>query len=287
MADLSDVSNALRDLVGATLYPTSDTTTSVADVPVRIMVGWPGPQDVDTSIAAGTTLVNVYPQPGMERNTSRVQADWQELTVPDATYTISAVGQAITIGGGAPATYFAQNIYAVISGVGYRYAAQVGDTASTVATGLQALIAADWSETTISGAVITLPATARIVALRIGVTGTIIKEVGRQERAWQIVIWAPSEAARTAVAKVIDPALRQMPRLLLADGTYGHLAYKKSPVTDLLQKAAVFRRDLIYTVEYGTTITQTAEQIVDFGLSISTPWAALRPNIPSQSTSEG
>lgn len=269
MADLSDVSTALRDLVGATLYPNGSSAASVTGADIRIMVGWPGPQDVDISIAAGTTLVNVYPQPGMERNTTRVQADWQELSVPAATYTLSASGQAITVAGSAPATYFAQNIYALICGVGYRYAAQSGDSAATVAAGLQALIAADWPAASVSGAVVTLPATARLDALRIGVTGTAIKEVGRQERSWQIVIWAPSEAARTAVAKAVDPVLRQTPRLALADGTTGHLVYKGSPVTDMLQKAGVFRRDLIYTVEYGTTITQASEQIVDFGVDLS------------------
>lgn len=128
---------------------------------------------------------------------------------------------------------------------------------------------ADWPSATASGAVITLPALASIDALRIGVTGTVIKEVGRQERSWQIVIWAPTEDARTAVVKAIDPILRQTPRLPLADGTYGHLSYKGSPVTDTLQKAAVFRRDLIYTVEYGTTVTETAEQIVEFDLDLS------------------
>lgn len=270
MADLSDVSAALRELIGTMLYPNGSSSASATGTDIRIMVGWPGPQDVDTSVAAGTTLVNVYPQLGMERNTTRVQADWQELSVPDASYTLSASGQAITVGGAAPAVYFVQNVYALISGVGYRYAAQSGDPVATVAAGLQALIAADWPVSTVSGAVVTLPPLARIDALRIGVTGTAIKEVGRQERSWQIVIWAPSDAARTAVAKAIDPVLRQTPRLLLADGTYGHLTYRSSPVTDMLQKAAVFRRDLIYTVEYGTTVTEAFEQIVAFGLDSST-----------------
>jgi hypothetical protein len=269
VADLSDVSMALRNLIGATLYPHGSATASVTKTAISIMIGWPGPQDVDAAIAAGTTLINVYPLSGMERNTMRVQADWQELTVPAATYTLSAAGQAITVGGAAPAAYFAQNVYTQISGVGYRYATQDGDTAATVAAGLLTLIEADWPSATVSGAVLTIPATARIEALRVGVTGTVIKEVGRQERSWQIVIWSPSEALRTTIAKAIDLVLRQTPRLLLTDGTYGHLSYKGSPVMDALQKAAVFRRDLIYTCEYSTTVSETTEQIVDFLLNFS------------------
>ena len=76
------------------------------------------------------------------------------------------VWQGSSVGGAAPAPYFPQNVYVQISGVGYRYAAQNGDTAATVAAGLQALISVDWPSASVAGAIVTLPATARIEALR-------------------------------------------------------------------------------------------------------------------------
>lgn len=273
MADLSDVSTALETLITSTLYPSGTDTSDVsaAGVVATIFVGWPGPQAVDDAMAAGTTLVSIYPQAGAERNTTRFQPLWRELSLPSPTYTLTASNDdlAITVGGAAPVSYFAQNLYARINGTSYCYTAQDGDGAETVAAGLGALIAADFSAVTVSGASITLPAECRLQALRVGVTGTKIKEVGRQDRTWQIIIWAPTDDARTAIAKVIDPKLRQTPRLTLADETYGHLSYRSSPVTDTLQKATIFRRDLIYACEFGTTVTEAAEQIVEFGVNIT------------------
>jgi len=86
-------------------------------------------------------------------------------------------------------------------------------------------------------------------------TGTAVKVVGEQERLFQMVIWAPTPAIRTAIAKVVDPALRQAERLVMPDNTYARLVYKSSPMSDVLQKSTIYRRDLFYTVEYATTVT--------------------------------
>lgn len=87
-------------------------------------------------------------------------------------------------------------------------------------------------------------------------TGKAVKEVGRQERVFQVVIWAASPEVRTAIARVVDPALRNTPRFALPDSSIMRLAYKSSPMNDMLQKAAIYRRDFFYTVEYVTTIEQ-------------------------------
>lgn len=87
-------------------------------------------------------------------------------------------------------------------------------------------------------------------------TGAAVKTVGEQERLFQITIWAPTPDLRAAIAKVIDPALRMTERFTLSDNTWARLTYKSSPMTDQLQKATIYRRDLFYTVEYSTTITQ-------------------------------
>ena len=86
-------------------------------------------------------------------------------------------------------------------------------------------------------------------------TGTAVKVVGEQERLFQIVIWAPTPAVRTAITKAVDPALRQAGRLAMPDNTYARLVYRSSPMTDMLQKSTIYRRDLFYTVEYATTVT--------------------------------
>ena len=264
MADLSDVMTALGTFIGGVLYPsgaTGEANSPACGVPVMIVAGWPSPQSLDTAMQAGKAVVSIYPT-ASERNTTRFPTDDEELSTQPGTFTISSVGQVITVGGAQPSPYYFQNLVAFVNGQPYRVQSQPSDTPASLAAALQALIAADISGSTVSGVSITLPATARIGALRIGTTGTLISEIGRQERAFQITAWASSPAMRDAVSPIVDVALRQTKFLTLADQTLGRLVYKSSPFSDFDQKQGIFRRDLIYTVEYGTTITTTGDQIV-------------------------
>jgi hypothetical protein len=264
MADVSDVVTALGGFVGSTLYPTTpsgEAASPVAGSPVRIEAGWPLPQALDDAMAAGKTHVSIYPRP-TERNTTRFPNTREEIPAPAATYTLTRSGQVLTVGGAAPNPYVAQNLAAFVNGKPYVYGATANQTPAQVAAGLRALIAADLAGTSIAGAAITLPATARIGALRVGTTGAVNREVRRQERQFQITVWAPSDAARTAVAKAIDLALAAITFLDLGDGTRGRILYVGSAYNDFAQKQAIYRRDLIYSVEFPTTITEAAAQMV-------------------------
>lgn len=269
MADLSDVIAALRATIGLALYPTQPASgNSVAGIPVLVQSGWPDPASLDklANDAAPPTstpraMVSIYPQP-TERNTSRMASDFDEADVPAATIAVSAVGQVITISGTQPNPFFAQNVAVLVNGKPYRVTSHPGDTPSTIAAALQTLIVADVAGTTVAGPAITLPTSARIGALRVGTTGMALREIGRQQRSFQIVIWAVRPSDRDAVAKVVDPALRAITNLLLADKSYGRLSYVGSPYNDFIQKQGLYRRDLVYAVEYSTTQAITAEQIV-------------------------
>lgn len=104
-----------------------------------------------------------------------------------------------------------------------------------------------------------------------GSTGTAIMEIRRQERTVQITIWAPTPAARDSIAKAVDPVLAVTHRFTLPDQTMARLIYKGSPMTDMLEKSRIYRRDLLYSVEYATTLTETdyaiKENIVNTTLS--------------------
>lgn len=104
-----------------------------------------------------------------------------------------------------------------------------------------------------------------------GDTGTALKEVGRQERLFQIVGWFPTPAVRSLVMGSLDAALRQVERYTLPDGSVARLVYKSSPMTDMLEKAAIYRRDLFYTVEYATTVTQEFYKIKQNTVNLTAP----------------
>lgn len=260
MADLSDVESALVALIAQTVYPNGTSQPSAAGIPVKVYAGWPTQSQLDADLAAGTAHVTVFPR-AEERNTTRYSKDWQGLSTSTPTLTLTVAGQTITVGGTVPPAGNPHNVSVLANGQSFAYAVQPTDTLTSIATALATLIAAGIAGTTSSGAVITLPSSARIAAARVGVTGTLIREIRRQERVFQLTVWADTPAHRDAVAQPVDVALAATQFLTLSDQSAARLIYKSCIITDLLQKAKLYRRDLLYIVEYATTQTATATQI--------------------------
>jgi hypothetical protein len=100
------------------------------------------------------------------------------------------------------------------------------------------------------------------IVARVGAVGNVIREIKRQKRGFQITFWCPTPALRDAIAPVCDVALSALSYLSLPDGTAGRIIYERSHSSDRTEKQGLYRRDLIYSVEYGTTQTQSAAQIV-------------------------
>lgn len=269
MADIIDAQNALVGLIAPVLYPNgtgqpSAVVVSGASVPCMVYPGWPVPAQLDADLAAGKAHISVFPTPS-ERNTTRYPKTWQQLSMNPATLTLTISGQQVTVGGSVPSpftTQSAQNMALVVGGKSYVYSVQAADTLTSIATALAALAAVDWPGTTNNAAVITFPVGAVPQTARVGVTGTVFREIRRQERVFQITIWASSPVIRDAIAALVDPVLAQTQFLTLADTTAARLIYKGSPVTDAGQKERLYRRDLLYTVEYATIQTQAAAEVV-------------------------
>ena len=87
---------------------------------------------------------------------------------------------------------------------------------------------------------------------------------GRQVQQFRIVCWCPNPLICDKTAIAIDLKLASQPFLELADGTKGRLVYVGGAVFDQSQDAALYRRDLIYSVEYATTNT-AAQPAMLFG----------------------
>lgn len=271
MADLSDVLNAIRDRCGSVLYPSggSGPATGVG-IPVLVAVGWPSPQSLDAAMTAGSAQLTIYPRTGMEQNTTRGLDDDESLSVNLATWALTLAGQTITVSGAPANPYAAQNLAALVNG--QIYVAQTtgaNDTASSLATALAAAINTGVPGTTSSGAAVTIPATARIGGVSVGVQGQVYTEVKRQRHQVQITAWCPTPESRDAIIKAIDPVLAAQTFLSMPDLTGARLRYAGTLYSDFDQKQAIFRRDLFYNVEYATIQTSAATQIVATKATVS------------------
>ena len=277
MADVSDAANVLVETAAAILYPNGTSQPSAAGgIAVRIYAGWPNTQRLDADLTAGICHVSVWTSDA-ERNTTRYPTKWKEAGRNTATLTLATAGQTITVGGTVPTAANPQTVTVFVNAKPYPYLVQVSDTLATIAAALIALIVVDVPSAAAAGSVITLPPTARIGALRVGVTGTVVRPTRQQERLFQITVWADTPAHRDAVAAALDAALSDMPRLVMPDDTWARLRYRNSPNTDKSQKANLYRRDLLYTVEFSTTVTVTASEITAIEVDTDVAVAGIEP----------
>lgn len=268
MADLSDVMSALVTLIDGVMFPNGDGSASIIGSCIRIFPGWPNPQQLAADLAAGTCEISVYPRPE-ERNTTRYPQQFQEQSRNTALLTLAVVNQTVTVAGTIPAAGNQHNLVVFVNGVPYVYAVQPSDTLTTIAAALAALIVVNVVGTTSSVGVIALPSSARIGVVRVGVTGTALKEIRRQERLFQIGIWADTPAHRDAIAKALDAALAALPFFALVDGSAARLIYKSSPMSDMFEKTGLYRRDLFYIVEYPTTQSEVETQVTQEQFNVS------------------
>lgn len=270
MADESDVGNALVALVTAAAYPNGTGQASALGSPATVQRGWPVPKDLDTALKAGRIVISIFGQNGTERNTSRFSLDWQTLAPPVHTLTAAVAGNTVTIGG----TIASPQNVAIILGDNPAtakiaiYPVQPSDTLTTIATGLAAILTMAGVTASSSGPVITLPA-ASIINTRIGGYGTVCRELKRQERSFMITLWCSTPAQRDQASPIIDVALIKPEYLLFADGTVGRLVYERTLILDEKQILQIYRRDIVYRVEYPTIETQAGTEILTNILNVT------------------
>jgi hypothetical protein len=253
MADQSDVENALVELVFTALYPLGTSSPSVVGPACRIYRGWPNPSALDADLAAGCINVTIFPAEGQGRTTTRYPQEWQVLADPSPTLTVTVVDNAATFAGSADAGQLA-GLRAC--GASYVYATQPGDTPALVAAALADQVRAN-TIAHLSGTTVSVPAAWDFLARTVA-SAPAVMEIRRQTRNFRITCWCPDPATRDIAASAIDVALAPLRFLTMPDGAACRLLYEGGTVIDRSQDAALYRRDLIYSVEYPTMLA--AEQ---------------------------
>lgn len=278
MAFTSDVEQALADLATAALYPNGVVSPSQVSPAtgylVHISRGWPTPDELDQTLAAGQVLVTVYPQ----QTHSRIVDGYLEhgYVVPGVpvTLTVAVTGSTVTLGG----TVTPGHLVGVLAdGQPYAYKVAPGDTLDSIADALAALLNAtsgflvsDFGEglTDDSGAslaaadfatvsqgppvTISIASNRPVLARSVG-NGTAVKEYRWQEEVYRIITWAPSAEARDAVTNAINVAMAQVQFLALPNSPAARVLWSSSERTDTAMKADLYRADLCFTVRYATT----------------------------------
>jgi len=248
VADVSEVSTALVNLISAAIYPTGINNPSVVGFGVKIYAGWPDPVGLETDLKANIATVSVYPR-NDEKMIDRLLLDWTSLSVNTPTLTATVSGQTLTIGGTVSLNY--QFIGLMVDGVDYVYVVQTGDTLNSIAANIATLAGG-----VAVGAVVTFSSSYSLIA-RVGFSGISIKEISAQQRTYQITVWANCWDKRDPVGIAVEQALKPVYRVLMPDGFYAILSFKGSHQDDSMQLRGVYKRDILFNVEYSTTATKT------------------------------
>ena len=264
MADISDIITALATLSANAAYPNGVASPSVAAIPVTILPGWPIPAQLDAIIASGAAMISVYPIPGMDANTTQWMTEPVQLAVPVASLTLTVSNNTVTVGGtikaGEAATVLANDI-------GYSYGVLATDTTATIATSLAALIpgaTALASVITITGLHYLIAAVSAVVPMQ--------QEISRQKRVFKLIFWCPTPASRDSLAAAVDVAFKAVSgrRIVIPiDSTYAKIIYRGTLMMDELEKTNIYRRDLMYEVEYFTTLQSTGNTITNLQLNLT------------------
>jgi hypothetical protein len=204
---------------------------------------------LDADLLLGVVNVSVSSVPGATNNTTRwgVQT-WVAATAPGIT--VSVLGNSAVLAGVPNPGDLAGLL---VAGVAYVYQARAGDSAELVAATLADQVRQNqicW----LSGVTVTVPGVPSIVARTVALQPSTA-EWARQEQGFRVSIWAPTPALRDAACSAVCSLFATVAFLPLADGTGGRLRYRNTASFDDGQDAGVYRRDLVYDVEYATTST--------------------------------
>jgi hypothetical protein len=247
MPSQADAENALALLAATALYPTGLAGPSAVAATVRIFRGWPNAAALDADLAAGRVNVTIFPVPGATRVTTRYPvAPIANPATP--TLTVSVTANTATFSGTALPGQLAGLL---VEGQPYVYRTAEGDTPALVAAILAAAVNAN-RPALASGASVFTPGT--IPAARTVADATATTELRRQVQTFRITAWCPTPDLRDAICATLDPVFAATPFLTLSDGSAARLAFTTTTTFDQSQDASLYRRDLLYTVEFPTTL---------------------------------
>jgi len=265
VADTSDVEQEFVNLITSVVYPNGTSQASIVNAGVKVYRGWPVSAALDADLAAGVANISIFPPPGMERNTTRYPRQESRLTKPVHTLTAAVAGNTITIGG---TVTVPQNVIVLCSQIAFAYAVQSNDTLATIAANVAALIAGQFPGTQAAGNIITVAGNPGVLQARIASTAQVATEQSLQEKTYWITCWCPTPAMRDILAPAIDVALKQLDFIMVgSEQSRARLRYARSNTSDEGQKVQLYRRDLVYTVEFGTYTIKTAFETGAIGVT--------------------
>lgn len=265
MADISDVTAYLQATATAAVYPDGISVPSVAAMDCRIYEGWPDAAQLDLDLAGkmlslstglpGTrpggpvANVSIFPMMGTGIAVYQILDETYVVTPVNYGMSLSTNGNTLTVTGQPNA----QEYLTLVCDDQFAYSANGASTAAILAT-LASAAQANYPSASSTSNTITIPTTHAFI-VRQGGYGVLGKVTHRQRHPVMVSVWAPTQAVRSTLSKAIDVAIKNSNKVTMPDGSQALVIYSRTNISDDQSSATVYRRDLIYMVEYATVET--------------------------------
>lgn len=250
MPDLADVEDEFVRLVVNALYPNGTDEPSVLGLLCRVYRGWPSSGTLNLDLQNELVNITVSPDTDLGFTTTRYTLEW-DTPRTSPTLEASVDHNTVTLMGTASSDYVCG---VLIDNASYIYRVRTGDTPAIIAANLAAMVRST-RPAHLTGTQFTVPNALRVVA-RVTAIGSRSREVRRQTRDIRVITWCPTPESRDQAASAIDHALARLSFLSLADDMKARILYKGTAVYDQAQNSKLYRRDLIYAVEYPTVLSE-------------------------------
>lgn len=257
MADQSDVEQALATLIVGVVYPDGAEAGSAVGATCRVYRGWPNAAALDADLAAGRVNVTVFPDTAGGSNSTRWPDEYTDLAAVTPALSVLVEGNAATIFGTADT---GQLVGLMVDTQAVVHRTAVGDTPELVAAILAEAIRnpsdGRGRPVQVSGATLSVPGAGFMLG-RVVADQPSLHETRRQLQPVRISAWCPTAALRDSLCALLDTALSGKSFIDLPDGSAGRLRYVSTTVFDQSVNARLYRRDLVYSVDYATTIAES------------------------------
>ncbi len=252
MADQADVESALAAIVANALYPNGTGVASVIGVECRVYRGFPTAQALDSDLSAGVVNISISASGDALKNVTRYPRQWQVIKPVVQQLSVAVNRQSATFSGSCA---LGQLAGVMVNDTPFPYAVQASDSPATVASNLAALIRAGGWIVNYAASTVGVPNAERFTARVVTGVGAM-QEIRRQVQGFKISVWCPDPAVRDVAVPVIDLALAELNFMPLADGSFGRIRFVGETTEDSNADAYLYRRNMVYSVEYPTTLTQ-------------------------------
>jgi hypothetical protein len=263
MATQADVENALAAIVANILYPNGTATASVLGNTCCVYRGLPAAPSLDAALASDILHATITPSATASKNVTRYPRQWNTVSPVAYSLLVNVWNQTATFSGSC--------LVGQLAGITFNefifaYALQSNDSPATVASNLATLLRSSSYIVEYSGTSITVPAAANFSVRIVQGAGALL-ETKRQMKEFKISLWCGNPTQRDRASGLIEQAVSDMNFIYLADGSSARIIYVGAETSDMAANAALYRKDILYSVEYPTTIAQILPAML-FGTTI-------------------